>query len=54
MAVATRKAALALQVCVIGGGSSGLAAAYAIQEAGHNVHVYESSPGLQKVRHRSL
>lgn len=45
-----RSASLALHVLVIGGGWTGLAAAYAIRKAGHTVHVLEAQPGLVTVR----
>ena len=45
-----RTASLLLHVLVIGGGTTGLAAAYAIRQAGHTVHVLEARPGLEEVR----
>ncbi|KZW03898.1 FAD/NAD(P)-binding domain-containing protein [Exidia glandulosa HHB12029] len=41
-------ASLLLHVLVIGGGTTGLAAAYAIRQAGHTVHVLEARPGLEE------
>ncbi|KDR66463.1 hypothetical protein GALMADRAFT_259251 [Galerina marginata CBS 339.88] len=42
------KAAICLKIVVIGGSVAGLAAAYALRQAGHDVHVVEKSDGKSK------
>lgn len=45
-----RMASVALDVIVIGAGFEGLAAAYNLKQAGHNVRVFEKSDGRARVR----
>lgn len=40
----SRKAALTLDVTVVGGGIGGLSAAFCLTQAGHRVTIVESSP----------
>nr|AGK29858.1 FAD-binding protein [Volvariella volvacea] len=41
--------AVALDIVVVGGGIAGLASAYALQQAGHNVRVLEKTDGRQRI-----
>lgn len=45
-----RVAPVSLDIIVIGGGIEGLAAAYNLGQAGHNVRVFEKSDGKGRVR----
>lgn len=44
-----RKAETALKFIIIGGSVGGLACAYNLKQAGHEVHVLEKSSGFQNV-----
>ena len=50
MAPHKRIAPLRLNFVIVGGSLGGLAAAYALSNAGHYVHVIETKEGLIKVR----
>lgn len=48
-----QKAAVALRILVVGGSIAGLATAYALKKAGHEVVVLEQSDGTAKVSGKS-
>lgn len=44
-----RRAAVALDIIIVGGGLSGISAAYNLRQAGHNVRILEKRKGKPEV-----